>query len=61
VFKDGDTYYLYPSDAFGKNGIPVYSAKDPFGQWHYEGIAARVCKLAVKDGVLTAFMKENEL
>lgn len=41
VFRDKDTYYLYPSDAFGKNGIPVYTAKDPLGQWHYEGIAAR--------------------
>jgi hypothetical protein len=27
VFKDGDTYYLYPSDAFGNDGIPVYSTK----------------------------------
>ena len=41
VFKDGDTYYLYPSDAFGNDGIPVYSTKNPFGEWHYEGIAAK--------------------
>ena len=41
VFKDNDTYYLYASVAFGDEGVPVYSAKDPLGQWHYEGIAAK--------------------
>ena len=41
VFKDGDTYYLYPSDGFGADGVPVYTAKDPLGEWHYEGIAAK--------------------
>ncbi len=41
VFKDGDTYYLYASNAFGVEGVPVYTANDPFGQWHYAGIAAR--------------------
>ena len=41
IFKDGDTYYLYPSDAFGADGIPVYTSKDPLGEWHYEGIAAK--------------------
>lgn len=41
VMKDGDKYYLYPSDAFGEAGVPVYSACDPLGEWHYEGIAAK--------------------
>ena len=41
VFKDNDTYYLYASVTFGDEGVPVYSAKDPLGQWHYEGIAAK--------------------
>lgn len=41
LFKDGDTYYLYPSDGWGEDGVPVYTTKYPFGEWHYVGIAAK--------------------
>ena len=41
VFKDNDTYYLYVSNTFGDEGVPVYTANDPLGEWHYAGIAAK--------------------
>jgi len=42
VFEDGGKYYMYPSCAFGDEGVRVYSATDPVnGEWKYEGIAAR--------------------
>ena len=42
VLDDNGKYYLYPSTAFGGEGVRVYSADDPIrGEWKYEGIAAR--------------------
>ena len=42
VFEDGGKYYMYPSTAFGNEGVRVYSATDPIhGEWKYDGIAAR--------------------
>jgi len=35
IFEDNGKYYLY---ATGTNGVDGYSANDPFGTWHYEGI-----------------------
>ncbi len=41
VLKDGNRYYLYASNTYGEEGVPVYTADDPFGEWHYAGIAAK--------------------
>ena len=42
VLDDGGKYYMYPSTAFGDEGIRVYSSTDPInGVWTYEGIAAK--------------------
>ena len=42
VLDDNGKYYLYPSTAFGDEGVRVYSATNPInGEWKYEGIAAR--------------------
>ncbi len=41
VFEDGGKYYLYPSTAFGAEGVRVYVADDPLGEWRYAGIAAK--------------------
>lgn len=41
VLKEGDTYYLYASDTYGADGVPVYMTNDPFGEWHYAGRAAK--------------------
>lgn len=42
VFEDGGKYYMYPSTAFGGEGVRVYSADDPIhGEWKYEGISAK--------------------
>ncbi|MBR4867212.1 MAG: family 43 glycosylhydrolase, partial [Clostridia bacterium] len=37
IFEDSGKYYLY---ATGTDGVDGYSADDPFGVWHYEGIVA---------------------
>ena len=42
VLDDGGKYYMYPSTAFGDEGVRVYSSTDPInGEWTYEGIAAK--------------------
>ena len=42
VLDDNGKYYMYPSTAFGDEGVRVYSATDPIkGEWKYEGIAAK--------------------
>lgn len=42
VFEDGGKFYMYPSTAFGDEGVRVYVADDPiFGEWKYAGIAAK--------------------
>ena len=42
VLDDNGKYYLYPSTAFGDEGVRVYSADDPIrGEWKYEGISAK--------------------
>lgn len=41
VFEDGGKYYMYPSGlSEDSDGVRAYSADDPFGEWHYEGVAA---------------------
>jgi GH43 family beta-xylosidase len=38
IFQDGDTYYLYVT---GSEGVGVYSTKDIFEVWNFEGILAQ--------------------
>ena len=38
IFEDEGKFYLY---ATGTDGVDLYTADDPFGLWHYEGITAR--------------------
>lgn len=39
IFQDGDTCYLYVT---GREGVELYSTKDVFGEWKYQGIVAQV-------------------
>lgn len=41
VLQDGETYYMYTSNTYGDDGVPVYTTNDPFGEWHYATRAAK--------------------
>ena len=39
VFEDGGKYYMYVT---AHDGVEAYTAEDPFGQWHFEGVVCTV-------------------